>query len=150
MTRQTLQAEDMRELALFQVDDMICGLDTSLVQEINKQTEITPVHRAPDYVKGVMNLRGEIATVIDLRKKFNMESLNIQEDMKIVVVRQGSENIGLLVDSVTDVVMADIRDIAPPPSNVSGVTGIFFEGIYTMKEDLVAVLNVDELLRTGE
>ena len=150
MTRQTLQAEETRELALFQVDDMICGLDTSLVQEINKQTEITPVHRAPDYVRGVMNLRGEIATVIDLRKKFNMDSLDINEDMKIVVVRQGSENIGLLVDSVTDVVMADSQDIAPPPSNVSGVTGIFFEGIYTMKEDLVAVLNVDVLLRTGE
>ena len=150
MTQQTLQAENMRELALFQVDDMICGLDTSLVQEINKQAEITPVHRAPDYVRGVMNLRGEIATVIDLRKKFNMEQPDIKEDMKIVVVRHGSENIGLLVDGVTDVVMADSRDIAPPPSNVSGVTGIFFEGIYTMKEDLVAVLNVDELLRTGE
>ena len=150
MIQQTIQAEGMRELALFQVDDMLCGLDTSLVQEINKQAEITTVHRAPDYVRGVMNLRGEIATVIDLRKKFNMESLDINEDMKIVVVRQGAENIGLLVDSVTDVVMADSQDIAPPPSNVSGVTGIFFEGIYTMEEDLVAVLNVDELLKTGE
>ncbi len=150
MTQQTIRTEDMRDLVLFQVDDMTCGLDTSLIQEINKQTEITVVHRAPDYVRGVMNLRGEIATIIDLRKKFNLESIDINKEMKVVVVRQGSENIGLLVDSVTDVVMADSRDIAPPPSNVSGVPGIFFEGIYTMKEDLVAVLNVDELLRTGE
>ncbi len=138
---------NMRELALFKVNDMICGLDTSLVQEINKQTDITDVHLAPDYVRGVMNLRGEIATVIDLRTKFGLESLEINDEMKVVVVRQGTENIGLLVDSVSDVVMADSNEISPPPSNVSGVTGIFFDGIYTMEQDLVAVLNVDELLK---
>ena len=140
----------MRELALFKVNDMICGLDTSLVQEINKQTEITGVHLAPDYVRGVMNLRGEIATVIDLRTKFGLESLEINDEMKVVVVRQGTENIGLLVDSVSDVVMADPQEISPPPSNVSGVTGIFFDGIYTMEKDLVAVLNVDELLKISD
>jgi purine-binding chemotaxis protein CheW len=140
----------MRELALFKVNDMICGLDTSLVQEINKQTEITDVHLAPNYVRGVMNLRGEIATVIDLRTKFGLESLEINDEMKVVVVRQGTENIGLLVDSVSDVVMADPQKISPPPSNVSGVTGIFFDGIYTMENDLVAVLNVDELLKMGD
>ena len=127
MTQQTTSAEEVRDLVLFQVDDMICGLDTSLVQEINKQTEITVVHRAPDYVRGVMNLRGEIATIIDLRKKFRLESLDINKEMKVVVLRLGSENIGLLVDSVTDVVMADSQDIAPPPSNVSGMPGIFLK-----------------------
>ncbi len=142
----------MRELALFKVNEMLCGLDTSLVQEINKQTDITPVHLAPEYVRGVMNLRGEIATVIDLRVKFGLEPLEINQDMKVVVVRlrQGTENIGLLVDRVSDVVLADSQKISPPPSNVSGVTGIFFEGIYTMEHDLVAVLNAEELLKISD
>ncbi|MDA8133180.1 MAG: chemotaxis protein CheW, partial [Desulfobacteraceae bacterium] len=59
------------ELALFQIGDMLCGLDTRHVQEINHNFEITPVHRAPDYVRGVINLRGEIITVIDLHRKFS-------------------------------------------------------------------------------
>lgn len=150
MEQQTTKSTELRELALFQVDDMICGIDTSLVQEINKMPNITPVHRAPEYVRGVINLRGEIATVIDLRNKFNMEIRDLNDDMKVVVVRQGSENIGLLVDSIRDVVMADSQDISSPPSNVSGITGVYFEGIYTMEKDLVSVLNVEELLKISD
>ena len=150
MTEITDHKSGMRELALFRVNDMLCGLETSLVQEINKQTDITNIHLAPDYVRGVMNLRGEIATVIDLRVKFGLDSLAINDEMKVVVVKQGTENVGLLVDGVSDVVLADSHDIAVPPSNVSGVTGIFFDGIYKMEKDLVAVLNVDELLKMND
>ena len=139
-----------KELAIFQVGEMPCGLDTSQVREIIKNSQITEVHLAADYVKGVINLRGEIATVIDLRKKFGLPEADKEKNTEIVVVRIASENIGLMVDRVRDVIWADKKDITPPPSNIGGVTGIFFEGIFKMKNELVSILNCEELLKIEE
>ncbi len=141
--------ENTRELAIFMVGDMPCGIDTELVQEIIKNTQITEVHRAPEYVKGVINLRGEIATIIDLRKKFNLLTYDNDEskNMEIVVVRHGDEPIGLLVDRVSDVVLANKDNISPPPSNVGNINGAFFDGIFAMEQELVSVLNPGELLK---
>ncbi len=136
-----------RELALFQIKDTIYGVDTRYVQEINQNTRITIVHRAPDYVRGVINLRGEIVTVIDLREKFGLESVDINEDMQVVVVRYKEENIGLLVDSMLDVIAVRQKEISPPPANLDGTIGNYFEGVYQMKDDLVAILNLNELLK---
>jgi len=138
--------DTMRKLALFESGNLLCGLDIAHVQEINKNIAVTVVHRAPKYVCGVINLRGEIVTVVDLRTKFGFEPLAQDAETQIVIVRQGDENIGLLVDSVNDVVIADEKDIEPPPSNMAGVTGRFFKGIYKLEHGLVAILNIDELL----
>lgn len=136
-----------RELALFQIKETIYGIDTRFVQEINQNTRITVVHRSPDYVRGVINLRGEIVTVIDLRKKFGLRSIEINEDMQVVVVRYKEEDIGLLVDSMLDVISVWQKEISPPPANIDGAVGNFFEGVYQMNEHLVAILNLNELLR---
>jgi purine-binding chemotaxis protein CheW len=135
-----------RKLALFQSGDLLCGLDIIHVQEINQNLAITVVHRAPEYVSGVVNLRGAIVTVIDLRKKFGFEPLPRDAETQIVIIRQGDENIGLLVDSVSDVVMAGEDDVEPPPSNLGGVAGQYFKGIFKQEDTLVAILNIDELL----
>lgn len=135
------------ELALFQTGDMLCGLDTRHVQEINHNFEITPVHRAPDYVRGVINLRGEIVTVIDLHQKFNMPPGETNDDTQVVVVRYEEECIALLVDNIYDVVIAHHYDISTPPSNVDGISSAFINGVYRMEKDLVIVLDLDELLK---
>lgn len=139
--------DNTRELAIFMVGDMPCGLDTELVQEIIKNSQITVVHRAPEFVTGVINLRGEIATVIDLRIKFQMEPSETGKSKEIVVVRHGDEAIGLLVDGVNDVVLASKDAISPPPSNVGNIAGAFFDGIFAMEQELVSVLNPSELLK---
>lgn len=146
MQPSTSAKETIRKLALFESGDLLCGLDIGHVQEISKNIAVTVVHRAPRYVCGVINLRGEIVTVVDLRMKFGFAPLLQGEEQQIVIVRQGDENIGLLVDTVSDVVSADRWDIEPPPSNLAGVPGRFFNGIYKLEHDLVAILNIDELL----
>lgn len=135
------------EFALFQIGDMLCGLDTRHVQEINHNFEITPVHRAPDYVQGVINLRGEIVTVIDLHEKFSIPPSEVHDDIQVVVVRYEEECIALLVDSIYDVVNAHHFDISTPPSNVDGISGAFISCIYRMEKDLVVVLDLEELLK---
>jgi len=139
----------MRKLALFESGNLLCGLDIAHVQEINKNIAVTVVHRAPEYVRGVINLRGEIVTVVDLRTKFGFEPLAQDAEAQIVIVKQGDENIGLLVDTVSDVVVADAKDIEPPPSNLAGGISHFFKGIYKLEHGLVAILNLDELI-SGE
>ncbi len=135
------------ELALFQIGDMLCGLDTCHVQEINHNFEITPVHRAPDYVRGIINLRGEIVTVIDLHRKFRLPPSEAQEDIQVVFVRYEEECVALLVDNIYDVVIANHFDISAPPSNIDGISGAFISGIYHMEKELVIVLDLDELLK---
>jgi purine-binding chemotaxis protein CheW len=147
MQTSELRDENTRELAIFMVGDMPCGLDTELVQEIIKNSQITVVHRAPEFVTGVINLRGEIATVIDLRIKFQMPPSETGQSKEIVVVRHGDEAIGLLVDGVNDVVIANMDSISPPPSNVGNIAGAFFDGIFAMEQELVSVLNPGELLK---
>ncbi len=136
----------VQELTIFQVADVSCGLDTTDVQEINKHFEITKAYGAPDYLRGIINLRGEIVTVIDLRKKFGIETEELHANMRIVIVEDRGENIGLLVDRIDDIITAKPDMIEPPPSNVSGVTGEYFTGVLKTDESLIAVLDVENLL----
>ncbi len=135
-----------KELTIFQVANISCGLDIEDVQEINKHFDITKAFGSPEYVRGIMNLRGQIVTVIDLRQKFGMPMEEINENMRIVIVESQGENIGLLVDRIDDIVIADPNLIEPPPSNVSGVTGEYFTGILKTEKSLITILDIHNLL----
>ncbi len=145
MTVPIIEAED-RDLVLFRSGDLLCGIDVVRVQEINRNLDITVVHRAPDYVRGVLNLRGQLLTVIDLRRKLGMESVGIDSNMRVVVVRRDGVEVGLLVDQIVDIITADSLSTEPPPANVAGVGGIFFSAVYKMETALAAVLDLDRVL----
>jgi purine-binding chemotaxis protein CheW len=135
------------EWIVLEVGNIRCGIPITQVQEINKQLDMTPVHHAPAYIRGVINLRGQIVTVVDLRVKFDLPPLDLDEERCIVVVRWSGESIGLLADRIQDIVVADATDILDPPANIRGVTGAFFSGIYPMEQGLVAFLCLPELLK---
>ena len=135
------------EWIVLEVGNIRCGIPITRIQEINKQLDMTPVHHAPAYVRGVINLRGQIVTVVDLRVKFDLPPLDLDEERCIVVVRWLGESIGLLADRIQDIVVADAADILDPPANIRGVTGAFFSGIYPMEQGLVAFLRLPELLK---
>lgn len=135
------------QISCFYVGEALCGIDIGFVQEINKQVMFTSVPHSPEYVMGIMNLRGKIVTIIDLGKKLGIESsANITDSTRIIIVNSREEYIGLLVDRVTDVVVADWEKVSPPPSNIKGVKGKYFQGVYKFKNMLVAILDVDEVL----
>ena len=124
---ETLAVVDASQaLIVFHVGELLCCARITHVQEITQNCEMTPVHHAPECVNGVVNLRGQIVTVIDLRKTFGLERLELHPEMRIVVVRFAEERIGLLVERVQDVMQADHYDIEAPPGNVCGVSGAFF------------------------
>jgi purine-binding chemotaxis protein CheW len=114
------------EWIVLEVGNIRCGIAITQIQEINKQIDMTPVHHAPAYIRGVINLRGQIVTVVDLRVKFGLPPLDLDEERCIVVVRWSGESIGLLADRIQDIVVTDAADILDPPANIRGVTGAFF------------------------
>ncbi len=136
-----------QEFSIFEVGELTCAISIEYIQEINKQLEITRVYNAPEYVRGILNLRGQIITVIDLRIKFGFEPRTLNEDMRIIVVNYQDEKIGFLVDAIVDVVSVEPDCLEPPPSNISGIAGEYFCNIYKMRQQLAAVLNIDEVLK---
>ena len=141
---QTISAEV--EFVTFWLDDLYIGVAIDQVQEINRNLNITPAPHAPACIRGVINLRGEVVTVVDLRAILNLPPATIGPDTRNVIVRSKNEHVGLLIDRVAEVVMTRQKSIEPPPANVGGVDGRFFTGVLKLKEELLVILDVDEAL----
>ena len=138
------------ELATFYMGDALCGMDILKVQEINKLLEMTHVPQAPAYVKGIVNLRGQIVTVIDLGKKLGLSKTDLGLETRNIIVSSKNEYIGLLVDRIGDVERTDWAKIEPPPANIGGVQGRYFEGVFKKENSLIGILNVEEVLKEEE
>jgi len=134
------------QMSCFYVGSALCGIDINVIQEMNRQMEMTKVPQAPSYVLGIMNLRGRIVTIIDLGLKLGLSPSKVTDTSRIIIVNSREENIGLLVDKITDVVTAKWEDVEPTPSNIKGVKGRYFQGVLKTSKDLVAVLDVGEVL----
>lgn len=139
--------ENNTELATFYVGKALCGIDILSIQEINKHFEVTTVPQAPDYVVGVLNLRGRIVTILDLGKKLGLSQIQSNKRNRNIIVRSQDELIGLMVDSISDVVTADQDRIEPAPSNISGMKGKFFKGVMKTRNALIGILDIEEVLK---
>jgi purine-binding chemotaxis protein CheW len=117
-----------------------------VVQEINRQSEITQVPHAADYVRGVINLRGDVATVVDLRTILGLPKSERNRQTRNLIVHHRGEAIGLLVDRISDILTLKGDQINPPPTNVNGVDGRLMSGVSTLDSEIVVLLNIDEVL----
>jgi purine-binding chemotaxis protein CheW len=145
-TETTAIATGEVEFVTFYVGDLLIGADIHCVEEINRLIDVTPAPHAPECVRGVINLRGEVVTVVDLRTILGLPHGNVGSQARNVVVRSKGEQIGLLVDRIADVIRARVDEIDPPPANVSGVDGRFFKGVYKLDTELLVILDVDAAL----
>ena len=134
------------ELATFYVGDALCGMNILKVQEINKLTQITKVPQAPDYVVGILNLRGQIVTIIDLAKKLGLDQTNVGSDPRNIIVNSAGGYVGLLVRKIGDVVEAEMTKKERPPANMRGIQGEFFTGVYKTQSSLIGILDIDKVL----
>ena len=137
---------DTVELASFYVGEALCGMDILKVQEINKLIEMTRVPQAPEYVLGILNLRGEIITIVDLGKKLGLKSTEMSHKTRNIIVNSNGEHIGLMVEQISDVVQARFERIEAPPANIGGVQGKYFTGVLKTKDRLIGILDVEKVL----
>jgi purine-binding chemotaxis protein CheW len=151
MNGQAMKEESDNSLvSTFYLGNTLLGINTLQVQEIIRVTGITIVHHASDYILGIINLRGKIVTVIDLGNKLDLPGTNTTEENRIIIVEWKGEYVGFLVDRVADVISVDFNNIIPPPSNVKGAQGRFFEGVYNDGSHLIAILKTEEVLSVDE
>jgi len=126
--------------------DLLLGIDIHQVQEINRNIEMTPVPHAPRAVRGVINLRGEVVLVVDLREVLGLAPTALNRSNRNVIVKNGGEQIGLLVDRVADVVRANTDDLDPMPENLRGIDQRFFKAVYKLELGLLVILDVNVTL----
>jgi len=147
---QSLRSEiysDTVELASFYVGEALCGMDILKVQEINKLIEMTRVPQAPEYVLGILNLRGEIVTIIDLGKKLGLKSTELNHKTRNIIVNSNGEHIGLMVEQISDVIQVEWEKVEPPPANIGDVQGKYFTGVFKTEDRLIGILDVEKVLK---
>lgn len=140
----------MQVLAFNLLNEMM-GLDISCVREVLKPHEIHPLPNAPEFIEGVMNLRGRIIAVMDLRKKFKIEAQAAALENRIIVCRVKKFIIGLIVDRVNEVVDLAEQDIQPAQTILSDKIDVgFISGIARAGEKVITLLNLERILSADE
>ena len=130
----------------FVVSGSLFGMDTSMVQEVVRLTTVTPVHHAASCVVGVMNLRGHISTVIDLSARLGLGQLDLAGDKRIIIVEWLGERVGLVVDTMEDVLSVDRESIGPAPENLRSAQSHRMLGVFRNGDRIVAMLDLDKVL----
>ncbi len=133
------------DYATFYLHDALCGIALNCIEEINKPTHLTVVPQAPDYVTGLINLRGKIVTVIDMNKRLGLSPSKAGKDQRTLIVNDGEESVGLMVDRVSNVVRVEPRGIDAPPANIGNISGRCFDAVYKTDTQLIGLLSLDSL-----
>lgn len=137
---------DCTQYLTFKLHQEEYGVEILKVQEIKGFTQVTPVPNTPAYVRGVINLRGTVVPVLDLRARFRMESADYNQFTVIIVVNLHDRIVGLVVDAVSDVLNFRNDDVEPTPDFGSGVDTSFITGLAKVEERLVLLLNLESLV----
>lgn len=146
MNRQIGLTTDGSQFLTFQLGEELYGVDILRVQEIKGYTAVTKIPNTPAHIKGVLNLRGTIVPIVELRTKFGMKTIDYTMFTVIVVVVVREKIMGLVVDAVSDVLNIDKRDIQPAPQFGAKVDVSFLNGIGKSGDKLIALLDMDRLL----
>lgn len=151
MVQNVNTAEDpVIQWVTFQLDGETFGVDVMQAQEVLRISEITPVPGAPDFVLGIINLRGDVVTVIDTRKRFGLLPGEISESSRIIIVESSGQVLGILVDKVAEVVYLRASEIESTPTVGNEESSRFIQGVHSRDEDLLILVDVDKLLTTEE
>lgn len=141
---------DDNQFLTFNLGDELYGVDILRVQEIKGYTAVTKIPNTPPHIKGVLNLRGTIVPIVELRTKFGMPTIDYTAFTVIIVVVVRDKVMGLVVDAVSDVLNIDKKDIQVPPQFGVKVDVSFLNGIGKSGDKLVALLDIDRMLPEGE
>lgn len=136
---------DQLQLVTFEVAKEEFAVDILLVHEINRMMDLTRVPQSPPEVEGVINLRGKIIPVLDLRRRFGFEAAARDEQSRIIVVEVRDRVIGFIVDRVHEVLRINANIVDPPPSMISTIDSDFIKGVGKLEDRLIILLEIERL-----
>ena len=138
------------QLVVFRLGREEYGVGILQVQEIKRMTDITRVPRTPQYIKGVINLRGSVLPVLDLRKRLNLPAQEDSDDTRIIIVKVDDITVGMIVDLVSEVTAINQDNIELPSTVVGGVAANYLSGVGKQDDRLIILLNLDEIIGKGQ
>lgn len=150
MADNNIIARQERQLVIFDLADEAYGVDIGAVQGIIRMQTITKVPKTPEFVEGVINLRGEVIPVVDLRKRFGLKVTEETKDSRIVVVYIGEQQVGMVVDAVTEVLRISVDSIEPPSPVITTSDSAYLMGIAKIEERLITLLDLDQVLSDAQ
>ncbi len=148
--KKDMESGELLQLVTFKLGDEEFSVDILRVQEIIRNMELTRVPNSPPFVEGVINLRGKVIPVLDLRKRFGMPPQDNTSDTRIIVVEVDNRTVGLKVDAVSEVLRLPEDTVEPPPSLVAGVESEYIKGVGKLNDRLLILLDVERILSRGE
>ncbi len=142
--------DEIIQWVTFRLDDEKYGIRVMQVQEVLRMTEIAPVPGAPDYVLGIINLRGNVVTVIDSRKRFGLGEADVDDSTRIVIIEADKHVVGILVDSVAEVVDLQTSEIDAAPNVGNDDSSKYIQGVSSKDKELLILVDVNKLLTDDE
>ncbi|SHK30835.1 chemotaxis protein CheW [Desulforamulus aeronauticus] len=149
MANNVLSAQE-EQIVVFQLMEQVYGVDINSVYEIIRMETITSIPRTPHFVEGVINLRGRIIPVIDLGLRFGLGQSQRTQASRIIIVEVSGQTIGMIVDSVQEVLRIPLTTIEPPPPVVNGVDAAYLRGIAVLEQRLIILLDQNRVLLEEE
>ena len=147
---QQVQDDPILQWVTFRLDNETYGINVMQVQEVLRYTEIAPVPGAPEYVMGIINLRGNVVTVIDTRQRFGLQPDKITDQSRIVIIEAEGQVIGIFVDAVSEVVYLRQSEIEVPPNVGNDDNGRFIQGVCHKNDELLILVELDKFLSDSE
>lgn len=144
------KSDELIQWVTFRLDNEKYGIRVMQVQEVLRMTEIAPVPGAPDYVLGIINLRGNVVTVIDSRKRFGLSEREADDSTRIVIIEAETNVVGILVDSVAEVVDLHTSDIDTAPNVGNDDSSKYIQGVSSQDSELLILVDVNKLLSDEE
>lgn len=145
-----LTKEGETQLVVFTMEEEEFACTIHNVREVVKMLKITPLPRSLDFVEGVINMRGEVLPVIDLRKRFGLPDAERTDESRIIIVEVEDRLVGLTVDSVTEVIRLANEQIQEAPDQVAGQKTNLITGVGKIDKRMLIILNLDKILTTEE
>ncbi len=142
--------EDSVQLILISIGSAFYAIDIMKIVEIVKYMPVTPVPKAPEFMEGVIDLRGDIIPVIDMRKRFEIPAGTAQNKTRIVIIKVIDKVAGLIVDGVREVLRVPAEKVLPPPRIVQGIESEYLSSVVSDRGRIILVLNLDRILTTTE
>ena len=144
------ESDELLQLVSFMIDKEEFGVNILYVQEINRLLQITKVPNSPEFVEGVVNLRGRVIPVIDLRIKFNLDKKEHDGNTRIIVVEVEGKTVGFIVDAVKEVLRIPVSITEAPPEIVTGVNSQFIMAVAKLEDRLITLLDLEKVLTKKE
>jgi purine-binding chemotaxis protein CheW len=138
------------KVIVFRLREEEYGVEVNQVRSIERMQKITRVPRTASFVKGVINLRGVVTPIINLRSRFDLEEEVATESTRIIIVALDDMEVGLIVDAANDVIDVPIDAIEPPPEVVGGIEADYLRGVAKLDQRLLILLNLDKVLNADE